>query len=215
MGQTHEQKQHCRSEPLAVFAMAMNAILLLALACTPHQTPALVCLKPVVDLGPTRGGPVLTQSFEVVNRGNTEPPIVHIQPSCGCLAPRLSSRTLRPTESASVEVRIGTMSQPEGENLWTVRLFYRTAGSQADQIADLQVRAKLTREVGVQPAALRLSGKPGLAHEITVTDRRAKPMEIAAVAVSSTKIAVLDDGRWQRTADGWERKVHVRLTADC
>jgi hypothetical protein len=77
------------------------------------------------------------------------------------------------------------------------------------------VRAKLTREVAVQPAALRLSGKPGLAHEITVTDRRAKPMEIAAVAVSSNKIAVLDEGRWERSAEGWVRKVHVRLSADC
>src|SRR5262249_6697456 len=115
----------------------------------------------------------------------------------------------------TVEVRIGTISQPEGDNLWTVRLFYRTAGSDVDQIADLQVRAKLTREVAVQPAALRLAGKPGLAHEITITDRRAKPMEIAAVAVSSNKIAVLDDGRWEKSAEGWVRKVHVRLTADC
>src|SRR5439155_10815963 len=142
---------------------------------------------------PMRGGPMLRQQFEVVNRGDAMLAIVHVQPSCGCLAPRISSRTLRPNESATVEVRIGTISQPEGDNLWTVRLFYRTAGSEMDQIADLQVRAKLTREVAIQPAALRLSGKPGLAHEIVLMDRRAKPMELAAVAVSSNKIAVLDE----------------------
>ncbi len=193
----------------------MNAILFLALASIPGQTPALSCAKPVLDLGPTRGGPTLTQSFEVTNRGTVALSIVYVQPSCGCLAPRISGRMLKPGESATVEIRIGTISQPEGDNLWTVRLFYRSAGSDIDQIADLQVRAKLTREVGVQPAALRLSGKPGLAHEITLTDRRVKPMEIAGVAVSSNKIAVLDDGRWERTSDGWVRKVHVRLTADC
>jgi hypothetical protein len=196
-------------------AAAMNALLFLVLACVPEQNPPLSCAKPVIDLGPTRGGPTLTQTFEVVNKGEAALTIVHIQPSCGCIVSKVSGQVVKPGEAVAVAVQIGTLSQPEGDNLWTARLFYRVAGSETNQIFDLQVRAKLTREVSVQPAALRLSGKPGLAHEITLTDRRAKPMEITSVATSSSNIAVLDESGWQRTDDGWQRKLRVRLAADC
>jgi hypothetical protein len=193
----------------------MNVAFVLALACTPTQTPALTCAEALVDRGSLRGGPAITQSFEVVNRGAAELAIVHSQPSCGCLAPQISSRALKPGQSAAVRIHIGTLSQPEGENLWTVRIFYRIAGSEVDRTLDLQVKAKLTREVGIEPAALRLAGKPGLAHEITLTDLRAKPLEISGVATSSGRISAIIEQEWQAAGRGWQRKIRVMLTPEC
>jgi hypothetical protein len=193
----------------------MNAILLLALAVVPGQTPALVCENAVVDRGSLRGGPTIKQSFTVVNRGSGDVAIVHAQPSCGCLAPNFSKRTLTPGQSATVEIQIGTLTQPEGDNLWTVRLFYRTASSEVDNVLDLQVKAKLTREVGIEPAALRLAGKPGLAHQLTLTDRRAKPFEITRIVPSSDRLIAAADAGWQKATDGWVRTIHVAISATC
>jgi uncharacterized protein DUF1573 len=193
----------------------MNAILFLALSVVSGQAQPLQCAQAVVDRGAIRGGPAIVQSFEVVNRGAAELTVVHAQPSCGCLAPTITRETLKPGESATVEIHIGTLSQPEGDNLWTVRLFYRLAGSEENLLLDLQVKAKLTREVGTEPAALRLAGKPGLAHEITLTDRRAKPMEVTRVETTSSCISATLDPAWQSTPEGWVRKVRVMLTQDC
>jgi hypothetical protein len=193
----------------------MNATLFLVLSLVSGQSQPLQCAQAVVDRRSIRGGPVIHQSFEIVNRGSAQLSVVHAQPSCGCLAPTITRRTLKPGEAATVAITIGTLSQPEGDNLWTVRLFYDVAGIEGHQQLDLQVKAKLTREVGTEPAALRLSGRPGLAHEITITDRRAKPMELTGVMASSPCINASLDSEWQKTADGWIRKVRVMLTQDC
>src|SRR4029077_3675790 len=116
---------------------------------------------------------------------------------------------------ANVEIQIGTLTQPEGDNLWTVRLFYRMAGSDANQLFDLQGRAKLTREVGVEPAAMRLAGKPGLAHVITLTDRRAKPLEVTGVAATSERIIAAVDSGWQKGDGCWTRAFRVTMSASC
>lgn len=193
----------------------MNTILVFALAFTPGMSPGLTCSKPVVDLGPTRGGPAIKQTFQVSNGGSNQIAIVHVQPSCGCLAPTLGARTLKPGESTDVSIQIGTISQPEGDNLWTVRLFYREEGSTENQMLDLQVKAKLEREVCLEPAALRLSGKPGLSHEMTLTDRRAKPLAISRVVATSNRLNATMDDDWRPTDKGWVRKIRITLTADC
>jgi hypothetical protein len=193
----------------------MNAMLFFALSVASGQAQPLQCTQAVVDRGAIRGGPAIVQAFQVVNRGKVDLRIVNAQPSCGCLAPTTNRETLRPGEAASIEIHIGTLSQPEGDNLWTVRLFYRIAGSDADLTLDLQVRAKLTREVGAEPAALRLAGKPGLAHEIAITDRRAKPMQLTRVETTSPCISATLDPEWQSTPEGWVRKVRIMLTQDC
>ncbi len=193
----------------------MNAMLFLALSFYSGQAQPLQCAQAVVERGLTRGGPAIVQSFDVVNRGTTDLKIVNAQPSCGCLAPTTNRTTLKPGESANIQIKIGTLSQPEGDNLWTVRLFYRVAGSETDLTLDLQVKAKLQREVGTEPAALRLAGKPGLAHEVTITDRRAKPMELTRVETTSPSISATLDPAWQSTPDGWVRKVRVMLTQEC
>ncbi len=126
--------------------------------------------------------------------------------------PVLSRRTLKPGESAMLDLTVGTISQPDGPNLWSVKLSCR-AGT-VEMPLELQLKANLQREVKLEPSALRLLGSPGLAHEITLTDCREKPFEVTAVRTSSNHIAA-DAGAWQRAGDRWVRKVRVQLTADC
>jgi uncharacterized protein DUF1573 len=192
----------------------MNAILFLALAFAPSENTPLYCAQPVADRGQVRGGPVLAHQFEFSNRAASELAIVHVQPSCGCLAPKLSATRLKPGESATLALSIGTISQPAGDNLWSVRLYYRVAGESENRIAELRVKAKLVKEVSLEPAALRLMGGPGLAHEITLIDRRAKPLDLTGAFPSSNRITATM-GDWKKTDAGWMRKIQVKLAENC
>ena len=192
----------------------MNAILFLTLAFAPSENTPLYCAQPVADRGQVRGGPVLAHQFEFSNRAASELEIVHVQPSCGCLAPKLSATRLKPGQSATLALSIGTISQPVGDNLWSVRLYYRIAGESDNRIAELRVKAKLVKEVSLEPAALRLMGGPGLAHEITLIDRRDKPLDLTGVFPSSNRITATM-GDWKKTDAGWVRKIQVKLAENC
>lgn len=193
----------------------MNAILFLALAFAPKESPLpLHCPEATADRGQIRGGPVLAHKFEFSNRAASELTIVHVLPSCGCLAPKLSATRLKPGESATLELSIGTISQPAGDNLWSVRLYYRVAGESENRIAELHVKAKLVPEVRLEPAALRLMGKPGLTHDLILIDRRSKPMELTGAFPSSNRIAATMD-EWKQTDAGWVRRIHVKLAENC
>src|SRR5262249_46320710 len=148
------------------------------------DVPPLFCPEPVVERGTVRGGPLLTQRFTLTNRGAAIVDIVEARVSCGCLTPKLSARWLQAGESATLDLEIGTISQPDGANLWSVHVLAEPASGQPQRL-DLQVKANLVREVSLEPSAIRLFGGPGLTHEITLTDRRAKPFEIVAVRSSS------------------------------
>jgi hypothetical protein len=179
------------------------------------QVAGLECDYPTVDLGTVRGGPPLSHRFVLWNRGNSEVRIVHLLPSCGCVVSQVTGRVVKPGESVEVAVRVGTISQPDGPNLWSVRLYYRFAGSDENQILELRLRARLEREVGVQPAALRLGGKPGLTHPLRIHDRRDRPMEIVSVATSSSRLQVWDEGVWDGSPGQWQRTIRIRLAGDC
>jgi Protein of unknown function (DUF1573) len=192
----------------------MNAILLLALTLAPGEGAPLYCAQPVADRGELRGGPAIAQSFEFSNRGAVELEIIHVQPSCGCLAPRITATKLKPGENARLDLTIGTISQPDGDNLWSVRVFYRVGGELKDQFAEWRVKAKLTREVSLEPAALSLRGKPGLTTVLTLTDLREKPLQLVGAYPSSNHL-VAEVGEWQRGEKGWNCKISVRIGDSC
>src|SRR5205085_9721195 len=129
------------------------------------------------------------------NKGQATVTIVEARASCGCLTPKLGARALKAGETTTLDLDIGTISQPDGDNLWSVRLLYRVEGTEIAIPMDLRVKSTLVREVGVEPAALRLIGGPNLSPEITLTDYRAKPLEVVAVRSASGKI-IADDGAW-------------------
>jgi hypothetical protein len=192
----------------------MNAILFLALALVPGEGAPLHCPQPVADRGQVRGGPAIAHSFEFSNRGPADLEIIHVQPSCGCLAPRISATKFKPGESGKLDLTIGTISQPEGDNLWSVRLYYRVAGESKDQIAEWQAKAKLVRDVGLEPAALSMRGKPGLTAVLTLTDLREKPLQLVGAYPSSNHV-VAELGEWQRAEKGWTCKISVRISDTC
>lgn len=157
-----------------------------------------------IDAGAVHAGRPFERRFDLVNTGAEPITIVQLQASCGCAAPSIDRRTLPPGERATVTVDVNTLSQPAGQVRWTVTADWKV-GARGGKLA-WQLTADLIREIDLQPAALVLSGGPGLSHDIVVTDRRPNALAITGVrSVSGNlKAELLPD-----------RRVRVRLAEAC
>jgi hypothetical protein len=162
--------------------LALIAFLLFAAPCWADLRFA----QSVIDAGQVRSGPALVQRFHFLNDGTQPVEITETRPGCGCLKPKLPKQRFAPGEEGWIEVEVNTLSQPAGPNQWRVQLFYRN-GNQPRE-AMLQVNARLTKEVLVEPAALSIRARHAIAHEITVTDLRVQPLTVTAVQASAAQL---------------------------
>lgn len=189
--------------------LALFAVLLLTVQSSRAE---LRLSTPRIDLGDVRAGPSLIQRFAVVNDGPQPIEISEAKASCGCLKPRLSKQILQPGEQGWVEVEVNTLSQPAGPNAWRVDLKYRIGDQPA--AAALLITATLSKDISVEPAALTISTDQAIAHEICVTDFRARPLTVTAVRASSPHLHVTLQPP-ARDAHGHEvRIVKLEVAAD-
>ena len=196
----------------------MNAILfLLAGFAADDASAPLQAIEAVIDRGEVKAGTILAQTFTLKNRGSSGVTIADVAASCGCLRPRISTRTLKPGEAAEVQVEINTISQPAGANAWKVTVHYvhGAEGKMVEQQLELVQKARIVREINVEPVALYLSIDREASHTIVITDRRPKPLTVSEARGSSRHVKV------QLTAAGVNAKgeriqqVHVTVLADC
>jgi len=186
--------------------------LLLGLGVPPARAD-LYCPKPVVEVGTVRTGAVLTQSFDIQNRGTSPIDITKVLPSCGCLAPQFDKRRLEPAENGSVVLEVNTLGLAEGLQSWRVRLRYQD-GTSAGELS-LALCGNVISEVQVQPTSLVIYTDTAVAHQVTLTDRRPQPLAITAV---DTTLPGLRPrlGEVQHNAAGhWTRTVYLDVDTDC
>jgi hypothetical protein len=170
----------------------------------PAARAELVCPEPVVQLGEVRSGVPLAQRFTIVNRGREAAEVTEVRPSCGCLAPRLEPRRLRPGEEGLLFLDINTLTQPEGPHAWRIAVRYRQSGQEGELA--LFVYARVVAEISLQPPMLMLYTDSTISHEITLTDRRPQPLAVTASETTSPWLRTRvgeprrePDGRWTRT----------------
>src|SRR5262245_44361650 len=172
---------------------AMNALIFLALTAAADPAGPLGIDRPVIDCGEARAGLPLVQKFQVTNCSREVLKVAELVPlNCGCVRATMTARALLPGESAEVAVEVNTLGQPAGPNTWKTALRYRiepggdakpTTGEQV-----LELKANVVREVIVDPVALSLILDGPAKHAIKITDRRAKPLSLREVRVSSTHL---------------------------
>jgi hypothetical protein len=184
----------------------MNLILL-TLVLGASDPPPLQPVGPnVIDRGTARTGPPLTASLTLTHRG--EPgtvTVTAVEASCGCTAPTLTSRRLRPGDTTDFAISVNTLTQPAGVHTWKATLRYRFAPDAAevapqDFDATLALTADLVREVSVTPPVLAISTATEARQTLTVTDIRAKPLTVRAATTASPHVALTV--RPAATADG-------------
>jgi Protein of unknown function (DUF1573) len=191
----------------------MLTILFVALLPANADFPAVSCPQPSADLGELKAGPVAVHRFALTNKLSAGVKLTAARSSCGCLEPRLSADRLAPGESAELEMRVNTLSQPAGPNAWSVRVRY-SGGPGNEGELELRLTARLVRELTVEPAALVIhTGERGITREVTLTDRRQRPLELTAVRTTCEAIRAEAVGAWRREGGAWVRTVRVEVAA--
>ena len=142
--------------------------------------------EPAVNVGEVRGGAILSHRFTFTNQGAEPVEIIDAKPSCGCLTSHLEQKIFKPGESGSLLLEVNTLSQPAGNNSWSVHVIYKTAGQTYE--AYLKINGRVIKEVTVQPPAMTVLVDNAVSHEIAVTDLRAKPLSITEVRTSSARL---------------------------
>jgi hypothetical protein len=141
------------------------------------------CDESRVTLGEVKAGKPLSHRFTITNRDTEVASILSVQPSCGCLKPRLEERRLRPGDTAVLLLEVNTLTAPPGPNSWRVQIGYNQGGMPRE--LTLTLCATVVAEITIQPAALVLQTESSLAHEITLTDSRATPLIVTGVRTTA------------------------------
>jgi hypothetical protein len=195
---------------MGIFAI----ISLFAVGAEPTHEP-LQIQPATADRGEVKAGAPLQQTFTLRNNTAAELRITDIAAGCGCLRPRITKRTLQPGESVDLSVEINTLAQSAGPNAWkvTVHFVQGPDGQTTSGSHELVIKARVVREIDVEPIALFLSVDGEAMHTISVTDRRERPLKITGVGC---------DAKFVRTqllpaseASPRRRQIQVHLSADC
>lgn len=186
-------------------ARALFVACLVALSVSAGGVRAgLRCDESTVVLGEVKAGRPLSHRFTIVNSGPDVVEITAVQPSCGCLKPRLEERRLRPGESGVLLLEVNTLTTPAGPNAWRVQVLY-SCGEQRHDLT-LVLRATVVSELTVQPAALVLQTESSLGSEVTLIDARVRPLTITGVR---TTAPLLSASLLESHSDEHGKNVHV------
>jgi hypothetical protein len=172
----------------------MKATLIFTLlAISPSAEPAgtLRATAPVVDLGEVKSGPLITHTFELKHTGSVGTiTLTSVESGCGCAKPELSAKTLAPGESATLTIRVNTLTQREGPNTWPVRVCYaiEVGGQKTNSELDLKLIAKVVREISVTPPLLAITTTGAITQTLKVEDRREKPLTVTKISSTNTHI---------------------------
>jgi hypothetical protein len=173
---------------------------------------ALVFDQYQVDLGEAAPAAFAVAEFRFANRSNRTVAIRDLQPSCGCLTPRLEKRIYGPNETGTFLLRVQTANEEPGPKQYWVKLRYDDPDPRA---VELSFKVVLPQEkVVVRPKALifyQLGEKP-TSQEVAVIDYRGKGLGIVGVESSSplVSVEVLDP---EKDADGNHRqRVSITVT---
>lgn len=197
----------------------MNALLLsVAVAIANPAEGSLHCPAPVAARGDVKGGPPLVEAFDLTHRGTEGTiTITKVESGCGCLRRSLTAGVLQPGETARVALEINTLTQPDGPNRWQAIISYtHDIPGQESRKGELllAITANLSREVAVAPPQLGFSTTCEATQELTITDRRAKPLMVLRAAGSSPHLTA-EIGQPAAGENGTRvQKIRIRLAVD-
>lgn len=180
---------------------------LIALLATPSVRAELHFVQPIIDAGEVRRGPSLVRRFEFTNTGTQTIQITEAKASCGCMIPRLSSKSIEPGQSGWLELTVNTLTQPAGPNTWSVRVQYQEGDKSGEALAQLQTQ--LIAEVTLEPATLVFTTARSISDLIHIRDDRAAPFRVTRIDASNSHLTVSIEGTNQK-----ETSIRVEVAAD-
>lgn len=149
------------------------------------ERPSLAFAQYMVDLGTVSPTDQAAVRFRFQNTGAGPVTLQEPKASCGCLQPRLETKSLQSGEVSEMIVRIRTANTEPGPKEYLIELPYTDS---RPHVARLVFRVTLPpKQVLVRPAALifyQLSGNPS-EQILEVLDQREKPLTVLAANTTS------------------------------
>lgn len=175
-------------------------------------------MVPVAARGEVKGGPPLVQTFDLTHRGTEGTiTITRVESGCGCIRRSLAAGALQPGETTQIALEINTLTQPDGPNRWqTVVSYSHNLPDKESRKGELvlAITANLSREVTVSPAQVGFSTTGAAEQELTITDRRDKPLTVLRAAGSSPHLTAEIGPPTTGESGTRVQKVRIKLAAD-
>ncbi len=204
---TAERKDH--KTPFWLIAVLMPISISLALQLMPAATPALTVSKDqpslvfesyLVDRSQiaTEMQPVLSEDFYFRNMGDQNVEITDMVPSCGCLAPQVSTRSIKPGETGKLTIPVKTANEPSGPREYLVTVKYKDPDPR-EIVVTWKVRMP-EKQVVIEPRVLMVLGQvnTGDEHQIQIVDYRTasldSPMKFESIECSSSLFSAEQSG---------------------
>ncbi len=145
------------------------------------ERPALVFDQYLVNYGPVEAAPYHRAKFVFTNRSQHTVKVQKLEPSCGCLNPRLEKMEYAPGESGEFSLRVQAANEKPGPKDYYCKVLYEDTKPR-----EAMVHFKLelpTETVTVQPKSLTFYQlSPGKTTQtITVTNYLRSDMRIVSV----------------------------------
>lgn len=178
-----------------------------------RHLPSLVFRQYAVNLREVPAVGPVTAPFSFFNRGDRPVEIVKLEPSCGCLAPRLlgNRRVYPPDAQGLFEVQVDTAREQPGPHSYTVRVHYHD-GQPRTELVTFRLRVP-ERKVTVDPPELyfyQLSGSP-LSGEVQIQDRRGRHLRVLSATTSLPALTVEVGQQSQMEGDVSTTPIQVHL----
>jgi hypothetical protein len=206
--------------PTAGLLAAMPFLLALAVQAMPTRVtpiaaapprPPLVFDQYAVDYGHVLPRPVVSAWFQFTNTGRQPLTITSLEPSCGCLDPRLSRdrKTFHPGERGRFDVTVHTANEEPGPHMFTITVHYEDPQPRSETVV---FRLNLPEQkVSVEPAELVFYQLNGDESEATlyVSDRRDGAIEVLSATPSLEGVSA--ELLPPETGDDGAQRVPVRI----
>ncbi|MEX0715945.1 MAG: DUF1573 domain-containing protein [Planctomycetaceae bacterium] len=173
--------------------------------------PALAMDQYVINLGEIDDRRFVVGRFGFRNAGDRPVEITALEPSCGCLRPRLDKRNYAAGEAGEFFLRIQTAGEAPGPHEYFVDLKYTAPEPHSVRLTMKVVLPE--QKVVIEPKALVVYalGESETTHEVTITDYRGYALETVGVS-SSSELARAELAGMDEDEDG-HRRIRVRVTA--
>lgn len=191
-----EQTTARRSWPTVAFAMVpflagwcFHARPEAAAVTGERASASLVFDQYLVDYGPSpiMPRPIVEVPFYYRNVSDKEIQINSLMPSCGCLQPRIDTKTIAPGAVGRMIMPVVTANEDPGPQEYVVKVTYLD-----DQVREVDLGLKLVlpeKQVEVTPRAMWFyqsgDGNKATTQLVTITDSRSQSFKVKSIQCSS------------------------------
>lgn len=204
--------------PFGLAIVCHTGIRSVPLAIPAQKLPALAFNQYAVDLRKIHPTTESQATFAFQNRGSEPVTITKLEPSCGCLTPRLQGdrdNVIEAGQMGRVVMRMQPANSSPGPHEYTVKVYY-TDPEPREALLTLKLEIPVST-LNVTPPGLIVyhpAGSQNTETDFTITDGRGKRFEITDISVN-TDLVETGIGETQMTPTGqFQQTVHVSIAGN-